>query len=196
MRSLPLPTEEDCLRDHRERVPGHDWANLDGECKARQKESLITNQDEVCAYCEREIKLDTSHIDHHCPKGRSEFVHLTFNVGNLVASCGLHSGKTCGHAKGGEVLPVSLHPYEGGNLASFFRIRLDGTLVTTGEAPEGIEEAINEVLNLNEATLKEQRQTHIAVLRSYEGQEGLTNEEIAGLFREFPTLTALTLDLA
>lgn len=195
MRSLNLPPEKECLRDHRQDHRGSDWSSLPQPCRIETLEQSIANQENLCGYCERTITTKNSHLDHIRPKGRAEFMQLTFETSNLLASCGKTSGQTCGHAKGGKVLPDWLHPYEHRDLASLFRIREDGYLIARSDAPEDAQSAVDDILRLNERTLKSARQRHIAQLNSFKNQPDLNPTDIASFFQEFPSITNTILGL-
>ncbi len=120
---------------------------------------------------------------------------LTFETSNLLASCGKTHGQTCGHAKGGQILPDWLHPYEHPNLATLFKVRDDGYVEAKSDAPDNAQSAIDETLKLNHQTLKSQRRRHIALLNNIQNDEELSPEDIAGFFIGFPTLTKFVLGL-
>lgn len=59
------------------------------------RQELLDSQEGYCAYCEKRINIEKSHIDHYFP--RSSFSNLTFKKENLYLSC--MSKNHCGHAK-------------------------------------------------------------------------------------------------
>lgn len=188
MRSLPTPTATPTLeRLHREH-PGGPWNLLDPEASREQRELLIGNQSNVCAWCETKIILDASHSDHI--RSRNRFPQFTFSIGNLVAAC--QSSKTCGHGRQGKGdLPSWIHPYETADLQNHFMFEADGA-IRPGKISEPrfseADTAIEHHLNLNHRTLKERRERQRADIHLYL-QQDFTSEEIQTLFASFPTLT-------
>ena len=59
------------------------------------KRDLLSSQGEYCAYCEKRIDIENSHIDHYF--SRSLFTNLTYDKSNLYLSC--MSNGHCGIAK-------------------------------------------------------------------------------------------------
>jgi uncharacterized protein (TIGR02646 family) len=59
------------------------WENL--HCKHKLRSYLIEEQKQLCAYCERRIGDDNSHVEHIYPQ--SDNVALRFEYDNLIASC-------------------------------------------------------------------------------------------------------------
>ncbi|MDR2114744.1 MAG: TIGR02646 family protein [Planctomycetaceae bacterium] len=75
------------------------------ELKQKIKNLLLTEQGEICCYCEERITMDNSHIEHLKPKGKSEFAHLISNYENLFCSC--NYVQSCGKKKDENVILVS-----------------------------------------------------------------------------------------
>jgi len=84
------------------------WNNL--HCKIQLCLHLIVDQNQCCAYCERSIDVNNSHIEHIVAQAKEK--DLRFDYANLVASCngdqcqpivkGLYQPKdihSCGHKK-------------------------------------------------------------------------------------------------
>ncbi|HEN7340875.1 MULTISPECIES: retron Ec78 anti-phage system effector HNH endonuclease PtuB [Serratia] len=66
--------------------------------------ALENMQGKYCCYCESIAEKGNGHIEHFYHKGAKKggdalYQHLTFDWGNLFASCGFTSGDTCGHYK-------------------------------------------------------------------------------------------------
>ena len=59
------------------------------------KKELLSSQGECCAYCEKKIDIESSHIDHYF--SRNLFANLTYKKDNLYLSC--MDKKHCGIAK-------------------------------------------------------------------------------------------------
>ena len=189
MRSLPTPAGTGALSNARASNPYGPWNGLGTDDRRSLRNDLVQNQDKVCVWCQKQIGLDTSHIDHiRSQNSRSD---LTFHCGNLAASC--NAPNTCGHGRQrkGE-LPEWVHPYETEDLESNFEYAPDGGI----RAASGVLEprtseatrAVDEQLNLNERTLKERREKQMAEVRAYSGQ-GFTVDEVVSFFPSFPILT-------
>jgi uncharacterized protein (TIGR02646 family) len=189
MRSLLTPTATATLQQLHREYPSGPWNLLDPDASREQRELLILNQSNVCAWCESKIELNVSHSDHIL--SRSRFPQFTFSIGNLVAAC--QCSETCGHGRQGKGdLPVWIHPYDTANLEHHFEFDPDGGIrpalkETDPRTPEAAH-AINLQLNLNQRTLKERREAQMAMINSYVGQD-LTPDDIASFFTSFPTLT-------
>lgn len=189
MRSLSLPPATEALARLRANAPGGPWSLLEPQESRELRDRLQVNQDSVCAWCEVSITLDGSHSDHI--RSRNRFPQLTFQIENLVAACTCLD--TCGHGRQGKGdLPAWIHPYESADLETHFRFEADGSINAALEIDEAraaeAEHAIRHHLNLNHRTLKERRETQMAMIHSYCGQEFLP-EDIASFFSDFPTLT-------
>jgi uncharacterized protein (TIGR02646 family) len=189
MRSLPTPTATTALNELHREHPGGPWNLLEPEASREQRGILIQKQSNVCAWCESMIVIDASHSDHI--RSRNRFPQFTFSIRNLVAAC--QCSYTCGHGRQGKGdLPAWIHPYDTANLEHHFRFEPDGAIrVSLNHNDPRIQEAdhaINLQLNLNQRTLKERRETQMAMINSYVGQD-LTPDDIASFFTSFPTLT-------
>ncbi|MDR3198578.1 MAG: TIGR02646 family protein [Planctomycetaceae bacterium] len=73
--------------------------------KQKIKNLLLTEQGEICCYCEERITRDNSHIEHLHPKGIPEFAHLISSYENLLCSC--NSDQSCGKKKDNNIIPIS-----------------------------------------------------------------------------------------
>lgn len=86
------------------RKPQYNDINEDKEQKKILKESLISEQGNICCYCCKRIDRIDSHIEHFRPKGNPLYNDLSLDYDNLLASCqGYHNQEeNCGHSKGNE----------------------------------------------------------------------------------------------
>ncbi|MDR0611606.1 MAG: TIGR02646 family protein [Planctomycetaceae bacterium] len=75
------------------------------ELKQKIKDLLLTEQGEICCYCEERITNDRCHIEHFLPKGNSQFAHWASSYENIFCSC--NYTQSCGTKKGGKVIPIS-----------------------------------------------------------------------------------------
>lgn len=83
------------------------WKRYRSSKKRKLKKYILENEQfGVCCYCEKEITIDTSHIEHIKPKS-IDVLNLTFDYNNLLVSCegnhfneiGDNSKNTCGQFK-------------------------------------------------------------------------------------------------
>ena len=66
-----------------------DWNNL-GLVKRDIQAALITEQGDLCCYCEMRISAEASHIEHIHPRSRDP-VEMRLDDSNLLGSCGRDS---------------------------------------------------------------------------------------------------------
>ena len=133
----------------------------DENVKNDLKMHLVTEQKNVCGYCCTPIIDIDSHIEHIRPQSRREYVSLSLDYTNLMASC-LPSQKNdhCGHFKADnfdENLFIS--PYDEDCEKYFEYSEITGEIQAAG----GNERAVYmiDLLNLNEPRLKQARLTAI-----------------------------------
>jgi uncharacterized protein (TIGR02646 family) len=73
---------------------GQDWGDfIKTPCHALVSDSLRKEQDNLCCYCEAEVKSDNSHVEHLVP--RSTNAGLTYDYTNMASSC--NGGNTMDH---------------------------------------------------------------------------------------------------
>jgi uncharacterized protein (TIGR02646 family) len=90
-----------------------DWKptydQLSGQVKKDVKNALITEQGNICCYCERKLSYDDSHIEHLNPQCSSSEGQLDFQ--NMLCSCHKHLKKKeplyCGNSKGDDILLIT-----------------------------------------------------------------------------------------
>ncbi|MDR0336251.1 MAG: TIGR02646 family protein [Planctomycetaceae bacterium] len=78
--------------------------NKANELKQKIKRLLLTEQGEICCYCETRITIDDCHIEHVLPKGVGQYAHLASSYENLLCSC---NNNCCGIAKANKTIPIS-----------------------------------------------------------------------------------------
>ncbi|MFR9545694.1 MAG: retron system putative HNH endonuclease [Rikenellaceae bacterium] len=122
------------------------------EIKSQLKQQLIEEQKYICCYCEREVDVDISHIEHFEPQSIVPKRQLDYT--NMLISC--CDTVTCGHIKKSVLDPKLISPTEVDSL-SHFAFGVEGSIIGTDERGEF---TIN-TLNLNSETLKQQRKTLI-----------------------------------
>ncbi|MBE9064137.1 retron system putative HNH endonuclease [cf. Phormidesmis sp. LEGE 11477] len=93
------------------------------------KEALIKEQGGLCCYCERQITLDNSHIEHFKPKSDKTVDPLDFQ--NLLCSCQRELAEKeprhCGNAKGDYDPTLLISPLES-TCATHFIFDGDGNI--------------------------------------------------------------------
>lgn len=144
------------------------WGNFADPQKSETKESLLNEQEWVCAFCGREINAGGSHIEHFLP--RSGFSEHHLDYANFFASCG-PSGKTgapqiCGDTKGDWVPtdPVNLIPSHP-DCEKRFRYDGNGAVNPANSSDQHVIDAIA-ALNLNETSLCQDRGKILAGLEA------------------------------
>ncbi len=129
---------------------------------------LLEEQHYLCAYCQKEIKINTSSIEHVVPK--SSNVPYSTVYQNLVAIC-VNPPKDpatkkshCGDLRGDDLLtPILFHKEAQFTIASghpYFEVENDGSIAAQCNLKDPIKkqvEAFIEILNLNISTLKKDR---------------------------------------
>lgn len=108
------------------------YDDLSGLEKKDVKDALISEQGEICCYCEVKLKYDDSHIEHLNPQSNSVQGRLDFN--NMLCSCQqkLDKGEPlhCGNSKGDEIIPITpLMP----DCETKFTYTMDGQISHTDE---------------------------------------------------------------
>lgn len=115
------------------------------EAKEALRTSLVEEQGEICAYCMRRIKNDsTTKIEHYTPRDSEN--ELDYN--NLLAVCSGNMGQpynlqTCDTRKGN--IPIYINPQQKSHIMKI-KYRKDGTIESSD--PKANRD-INEILNLN-----------------------------------------------
>lgn len=138
-----------------------------------------TQQNNMCAYCEKKVTLTTSHTDHFRP--RRDFGELTLDFKNLFVSC--NADNHCAHYKDSKKGLEKNHflslfsPSEIGGKISLIEFTETGKIASTDKR---IEYLLNDVLNLNEISLVEERKS---ILRNKEYLSDFSTQEIFESFQ-------------
>lgn len=81
------------------------WKKFKNPCKRNTKENiLIKEQNFLCAYCEVQIDLDNSHIEHMEPQSTNKDKRFDYN--NFIVSC---NGKECHLVENDEYSDTDIH---------------------------------------------------------------------------------------
>lgn len=91
------------------------WSSFQNPEKASVKASLVSGQRGLCCYCECEIVLDNSHIEHLSPRSKDDAKVVDYD--NFAASCLKDTEKgaplTCGKARDNwDEAKSYLNPYD------------------------------------------------------------------------------------
>jgi uncharacterized protein (TIGR02646 family) len=147
-------------------TPNCRYKHLPNPEKQELHQALLDDQGKICCYCQVEIALRSSHIEHLKPQ--SSHPDETLNYQNLLASCqgeGETSRKPahCGHKRGNELLPITpLDP----NCEDWFVYTEDGQILANPNSVASTEaEKTIELLDLNIPKLRRMRASAIRQLR-------------------------------
>lgn len=129
---------------------------------------LLADQGFICAYCmkriphkfvEKQIKKDDFKIEHYINQKSRESIEnkLDITFSNILACCMGNEGRkenfqTCDTRKGKDILTIT--PLNESHIRTL-KYAPDGSIVSTDS---NFEIEINKILNLNEDTLKKQRE--------------------------------------
>ena len=150
MLNIEKSQEPDSLKDFIRFQRPENWNDFTPEIKQDIKAYILEkeqkiNEDYVCVYCERNIDLERSHIEHIKPKEKFPKYFKTFD--NLSVSC--NSPTTCGHQKGNKYDPKFIHPVED-NPHLFMTYELStGMVIPLNESVEDRVNVTCEILNIN-----------------------------------------------
>ena len=133
--------------------------------KRKLKEYILENeQNYLCGYCEAQVDLDNSHIEHIEPKINNLDL-LTFEYSNLLVSCNgtcfsdEKISNTCGHKKGKNFnKKLFLDPTKHKNIREQFKYLENGEIEPNGKKNKEAKYTL-ELLELNcpKSKLKEAR---------------------------------------
>ena len=89
------------------------WKDFDFEIKGKLKEYMLENEQKIdgiyfCPYCERQISVEKSQIEHIKPKDK--FPKLFHNYSNFLTGC--LENQTCGSTKGNKWDDNFVNPVE------------------------------------------------------------------------------------
>ena len=160
------------------------WDSFNAEIKQVLKQYLLEEQENSCCpYCEIEISLENSQIEHIKPKNK--FPKLLTEYDNLLACC-LES-KRCGNSKANKWDELFINPITE-NPEDYFKYDIKtGKIISIfkdGEKYEKVKYTIN-LLNLNDNRLCNIRRKYILEFLSYSSnnENNLSNYPI-----KFPSL--------
>ncbi len=160
MKQIVKLNEPNSLVEHRAKEHSN-FDNIPLTAKEQLRQNLLLEQGFICCYCMKRIPESnppTLKVEHFCCQADNNHLQLTYS--NLFASCTGNEGQpkikqTCDTKKGNSVLtinPISNPP----NCESLFKFNADGEISLLVENAD-INRQINEVLNLNMQTLKDNR---------------------------------------
>lgn len=160
------------------------WNGFDNKVKNLLRKYILESEQNLkknfyCTYCEREIDLNKSHIDHIKPKGNPKYKNLEFDYSNFTASCNYHN--TCGSYKVNNYDEKAIHPVDDDPI-KFVNYNFDGTITAKEEIHKERVDITIDLYNLNESALKEARNS--VYLQLYEYGEQL-KEFIDDLIQDF-----------
>lgn len=144
-------------------IPGATYANITTEAKVALRTALLESQGYICCYCMQRVTESNCKIEHFKPQktynGTNGKADLTLNYKNLYIACMGNEGHgydrlTCDSRKGHEELQHVRLDDKGWN--NVFKYSADGT-ISTKDGNQALEKEIEEILNLNEDTLKRNR---------------------------------------
>lgn len=140
------------------------FATIEPSLKQQLKNALLNEQHHVCCYCENEISLESSHIEHLHAQHNKPNEQLDYE--NMMASCegGVRKGNAaahCGHKKGDQSLPLS--PLNSTDLMPNFIYTADGKIYPHIDSNDSAQKTIA-ILGLNANRLINMRKAAISVL--------------------------------
>lgn len=166
MKQITKLIEPNSLTQHRAKAHSS-YDNLPADTKNNLRNNLLAEQGHICCYCMKRIpeKINSDEnityemkIEHY--QCQDNFRHLQLAYYNLLGACMGNEGKpkkmqTCDTKKGNLLLtinPTSNNP----NCETLFKYNSDGEICSIVNDAE-INRQINDVLNLNMQTLKDNR---------------------------------------
>lgn len=180
MKQIVKLAEPHSLTQHRAKTHSS-YSNLPIEAKDELRDNLLTEQGHICCYCmkripeknniEERVSYDMKIEHYQC---QDDFQNLQLTYYNLLGACMGNEGKpkklqTCDTKKGN--LPLTINPVSSSpNCEILFKYAADGEISSIANDVE-INRQINDVLNLNMQTLKDNRkQIYLEVQRKVEAE--------------------------
>lgn len=166
MKQIVKLAEPNSLTQHRAKAHSS-YSNLPLNAKDELRGNLLTEQGHICCYCMKRIpeKITSKgsityemKIEHY--QCQDYFQHLQLTYDNLLGVCTGNKGKpknlqTCDAKKGN--LPLTINPISNfPNCETLFKYNSDGEIGSIANDTE-INRQINDILNLNMQTLKDNR---------------------------------------
>lgn len=169
MKRIIKGTEPPCLLKYRQTED----ANYDDyRPKEPLKRGLLAEQGYICCYCMQRISIDNMEIEHNKPQADNP--HLQLDYKNLIASCSGNRGQGkknlhCNARKGDyegthRNYTMNLNPVDSNkNCENQIKYSSTGKILSICD-DETINHELNEVLNLNYQTLRENRKIALDVV--------------------------------
>ena len=185
-------SEPDFFKEFKRKSKLKNWKDFDYKIKHELKEYMLENEqkfDEVyfCPYCEREITVEKSQIEHVKPKDK--FPKLFHEYKNFLTGC--LENQTCGSFKENKwddnfINLIEIDPEE------YFEYSIStGEIIPKYETGIKYEMAVKtiDILNLNQKKLCESRKNFI-LRSSFKDKKGkiVLDKEILKYITKFPTL--------
>lgn len=155
------------------------WDSFTTEIKQVLKQYLLEEQENSCCpYCEIEINLENSHIEHIKPK--NTFPNLLANYSNFIACC--LTKKRCGDSKASNWNELFINPVTE-NPEDYFEYDIKtGKIIPIFKDSEKNKKAnyTIELLDLNDNRLCDIRKIFIV--------QYMSNKEVREYLKQFPSL--------
>ncbi|GAA5187127.1 retron system putative HNH endonuclease [Ferrimonas gelatinilytica] len=163
MRQITKSREPQSLTQYKQQ--GHaSYAGLPQQMRTDLKNSLLTEQGMVCAYCMQRIKSTAMRVEHWASQDEHPGLQLSYS--NMLACCTGNEGQpkdtyTCDKLKGNDPLTYSpAKPLD--RVDSRIRYLDNGKIKSTNVA---FDTELNQVLNLNETRLVANRRAAVDALK-------------------------------
>jgi uncharacterized protein (TIGR02646 family) len=181
MKRIIKGSEPPCLLQYRQTQD----ANYDGyHPKELLKTSLLKEQGYICCYCMQRISIHNMEIEHNKAQNKDCYPLLQLDYKNLIASCSGNRGKRLknlhcngrkGYYEGKKIIcKITLNPADSDkNCENYIKYSYTGAIFSDDET---INHELNEILNLNYQTLRENRKIALDTV-------------IAALNKKFPNKT-------
>ena len=183
--------ESEFFTEFKKKSNPKNWKDFNFKIKGKLKEYMLENEQKIdgnyfCPYCERQISVEKSQIEHIKPKDK--FPKLFHNYSNFLTGC--LENQTCGSTKGNKWDDKFVNPVEY-NPRDYFEYS-----ISTGEIIPKYENGIEyemamktiEILNLNQKKLCESRKSFIYQNSSRKEGKIVINIENLKYITKFPTL--------
>lgn len=152
MKYITKGTEPHSLLEHRTKEHAC-YDNIPSTTKEEIKEALLSEQGHVCYYCMKRIHFEDMKVEHWKPQ---KYVELSLRYTNMMGACDGNEGnpkqlQCCDTRKGED--EISINPLDP---ISEVRIKYkdDGRIYSDNET---VNKDLNEILNLNHQTIKDNR---------------------------------------
>lgn len=168
MRYIADREEPESFRDWVRRNSTANWSDFSAstheevkEIYKHLRETLISQQKQMCCYCEIKLVENTdAHVEHFIDK--DSFPQKRFQFDNLLASCQYND--SCGHKKGNDYFEGMISPLNE-NCQSKFTYTGNGKIIAVDETDKDAENTII-LLDLNCKRLVDRRKSIITTLEN------------------------------